>query len=47
MNVYVSMGVTPPISMLALGDARTGASLKPARASRRKPKAAKPGEGGS
>lgn len=31
MNVYVSMGVTPPISMLALGDARTGASLKPAR----------------
>ena len=47
MNVYVSMGVTPPISMPALGDARTGASLKPARASRRKPKAAKPGEGGS
>src|ERR1041384_6130819 len=26
MNVYVSMGVTPPISMPALGDARTGAS---------------------
>lgn len=46
MNVYVSMGVTPPISMPALGDARTGASLKPARASQRKPKAAKPGEGG-
>jgi len=45
MNVYVSMGVTPPISMPALGDARTGASLKPARASQRKPKGGEAGRG--
>jgi uncharacterized membrane protein len=47
MNVYVSMGVTPPISMLALADARAGSAVKSARAKPRKPKAAKPGEGGS
>lgn len=47
MNVYVSMGVTPPISMPALADARAGSALKPARAKPRKPKAAKTGEGGS
>ena len=42
MNVYVSMGVTPPVAMPAIADASTAKPPKPARPTPKRPKSPKP-----